>query len=648
MPETTSTIRRLRGSLAARILTGVTVAVGFALALTTAYFSIEQRAALDRDFRDQSQSFADALAAFAIEQLVAIDYPSLEYAIGVAGRKNEEIQQIEVLHEGRLAALYRRSEHSAGASFNSAVTWQDGTGIGEVRIVFSTNHLAALRNVALRDSLVTMLAIFVALGASLGFLLRRGVIRPVEELTARIEQAIGDALPELADSHDKDLGTLDEIIRLERRFTSLLDGLELRDRARSLAEKALIENQQNLERLVGERTDSLRAAEQEAVRQSQVKSQFLAAASHDLRQPMQAIGLFLHALERSKVNPEQAQLVASLSASARLLGELLDALLDISKLDAGAVVPNVAPVDIYGVFAELEGEFSQLALAKMLRFIIVMPPQTPVIQTDQRLLLAILRNLVGNAIKYTDRGGVLIAARRRRGELLIQVWDTGIGIAAADREQVYREFFQVHNPQRDRSRGLGLGLSIVRRLVTLLGYEIDCRSVPGKGTVFTIRVPDPLIANRGLSDSEAMPAEELGDVSFLRGRRVVIIEDDQLAAEGLCAMLGSYGLIVTAFANAGEALAAPDLTGADFYVSDYRLPGSMDGLQLLQTIRQRAGRPVDGLIVTGDTAAEQMGVFAASGWRVLHKPVCPVTLIAAIRDAVRPSGSAGRRRSASR
>ena len=221
---------------------------------------------------------------------------------------------------------------------------------------------------------------------------------------------------------------------------------------------------------------------------NRAKTRFLAAASHDLRQPVQAINLFLDALAQTELRGEQEEILRYLGMSVRGLRELLNALLDISQLDAGVVRPEVKTVSAEQLLRELYNEFALIARGKNLHFRFLAAKDLPLI-TDPSLVLRALRNIVGNAIKYTERGGVLVCARRRGANAVLQVWDTGIGIAPEHIEHISEEYFQVANPARDRTKGIGLGLSIVERLVKLIDGRLSCRSRLGKGTVFEIRLP---------------------------------------------------------------------------------------------------------------------------------------------------------------
>lgn len=222
---------------------------------------------------------------------------------------------------------------------------------------------------------------------------------------------------------------------------------------------------------------------------SLAKTRFLAAASHDLRQPIQALSLFHEALTRTALTAEQKSISDYLALSTQSLGSILDELLDVSRLDAGSITPRPAVVQADSLFRSIESEFAPLAAAKGLRFKLYFPQREMTVFTDIQLVQSLLRNLIGNAIKYTDAGGILVSIRRRDRQAVIQVWDTGIGIAAADIGSIFDEYFQVGNSERDRGKGLGLGLAIVRRLAELMGTKVACRSRVGRGSVFEFGLP---------------------------------------------------------------------------------------------------------------------------------------------------------------
>lgn len=370
---------------------------------------------------------------------------------------------------------------------------------------------------------------------------------------------------------------------------------------------------------------SLERTTQELRQQNEVKSKFLAYAGHDIRQPLQAIHFLLAGLMDSGLDAKRLQTARMMEASVHALTDLLDSLLDISKLDAGAIKPHLKPVDLDIVLAQLVQEFMPQAGAKGLRLKLRLPPGEVTVLTDERLLSSVLRNLLGNAIKYTLQGGVLVAVRRVPLGIKLQVQDTGIGIPEAHLGQVFEEYYQIDNPQRDRSRGLGLGLAIVRRISALLDLKISCRSRPGKGTVMAIQLP---LATRSPAGVEV--PEPQADSLDLAGLSVVVVEDAAEVAQALVLWLQAHGARVAHYLSAEEALAVPGIQAADIYLSDYRLPG-MSGIDFLNAIRDRAQDDIHAVLLTGDTSSQFIERVASSGWPILYKPVNPRELKAFLK-----------------
>jgi PAS domain S-box-containing protein len=376
--------------------------------------------------------------------------------------------------------------------------------------------------------------------------------------------------------------------------------------------------------------NELATARDAALEANLAKTRFLAAASHDLRQPVQAIGLFHHALRRTGLNEEQRLLHDLLGKSARNLGDLLNSLLDISKLDAGAVVPSFEAVGLKDVFQMLDTEFWPLAKEKSLRLHFYYSKNDVTVLADRKLLNSLLGNLISNAIKYTRRGNVLVSVRQRSGRALIQVWDTGIGIANEHIDDIFKEYSQLNNPERDRNKGLGLGLAIVRSLAHLMNSEVSVRSALGRGSVFEFLLPivePPAIAHRAIPNSPAITRPKI------KHRRVILVEDDAMVLTGIVLLLEDLGMKVRTFSTAKAALESNlDSTGTiDFYLSDLGLP-DMNGMDLLQVFQRRCGRPIKAALLTGDTSPERIGMIQSSQWPVLFKPIDPDKLLQVIED----------------
>lgn len=362
------------------------------------------------------------------------------------------------------------------------------------------------------------------------------------------------------------------------------------------------------------------------------KSRFLASASHDLRQPLHAISLFTSVLERSRSDPDNAQTIERLSHSVRLLNQSLDTMLDISRLDAGAVQPELAPLRVHELFLSLNHLFSGSAQDRGLQLRLRAPGELVVV-SDVQLLTRLLGNLIDNAIKYTPRGGVLVAARAgaasgRAGWVRFDIVDTGIGIAGEHQQRVFDEFFQLANPQRDRASGLGIGLSIVKRLSRLLEHPLTLSSRPQRGTRFQVWVkeadtppPRPVVAEADRVPS-ALTEKRLP-------RHVLVIDDEPVSREAMVLLLSSYGCTVHPASDLAQAQQLLQDHPIEAVVSDFRLSGERSGLDHLLALRRHSPR-LRTLLVTGETAPQRIADIRASGVPFLHKPVRAQQLLDAL------------------
>ena len=378
---------------------------------------------------------------------------------------------------------------------------------------------------------------------------------------------------------------------------------------------------------------ALRAAKDEAERANLAKSKFLAAASHDLRQPVQALVFFTAALETRMPEGPGTPILGELKGSLEALNGLLNALLDVSRLDAGVVTPDEANIALSSVLERLVAAVAPLAAEKKLALRVV--PTSAVVRIDTTLFGRIVQNLLSNAIKYTNSGRVLLGCRRHGRHIRVEVWDTGIGIPGDRLEDVFQEFYQVGNTERDRSQGLGLGLAIVQRLSRLLGYRVTVRSVVGRGSVFTVEVP---LVGFNRARNIAYLGGAGGGGPRREGRAVVLIIDDEAAVlRSLRLVIEEWGYQVLTATGENDALDQLTAHGRspDLIIADYRLRAGQSGAEAVRHIRRIFDRSIPSIIITGDTAPERIREAKAYGLDILHKPVEPAALKAFLAEGSR-------------
>ena len=381
--------------------------------------------------------------------------------------------------------------------------------------------------------------------------------------------------------------------------------------------------------------NALEAAKLEAERANLAKSRFLAAASHDLRQPLQSLTLLQQLLVRVVQGEKPQKLLARVEQTVGAMSGMLNALLDINQIEAGVVEAKPVTFPIADMLDQLRDEFTYLAQTRNLSLHIL--PSVALVHSDPVLLAQMVRNLLGNAIKYTKRGKILLGCRRRGDTLRIEVWDTGIGIAADELHAIFDEFHQVDNAARERSLGLGLGLSIVQRLGHLLGHDIDVRSVPDKGSIFSITIASPIVAI-------AAPIPDGLDPDRHNPQRhrckIVIVEDDPDVLGLLEQLLKGDGHIVRTASDAAAALKliAGGAIRPEILLTDYNLPGGTNGLDLLTQLRARLPGGLPAIVLTGDISSETLARIAGQDCIQLSKPVKPPLLLAAI-EQLTPKGA---------
>jgi signal transduction histidine kinase/CheY-like chemotaxis protein len=461
-------------------------------------------------------------------------------------------------------------------------------------------------------------AAILLLGAALAVLasavLARSMVAPIRKLKSGAQKiGAGDL------AHRIHVASGDELEELAEEFNHMGAALQA--------------SYTDLERRIAERTIDLEAA-------NQAKSRFLAAASHDLRQPIHALSLLAAQLDSRGRSVDRNALNAQIRAAIARLGGLFDDLLDISRLEAGAVVAHSEDFAISAVLDAMTVEFAPEAGAKGLQ--LTVRPSDAYVRSDPVLLQRIVLNFVSNAIRYTDRGRVLVGCRQRGTDLLIAVWDTGCGIARHSREEIFREFVQLHSPNRDRGKGLGLGLAIVARLAPLLGSVVELQSTPGKGSMFALRVPLAEPSGTGKAAAGDDRRGERLHGTPVRGVFALIVDDDENARAGMQSLLKRWGCLVLAANNSAEALAllsrherAPELI-----LCDYHLPAGESGIEAIRRIQAACGAAIPAILVTGDTSAEVARAAEDHRHPLIYKPVAPAKLRALLNQVLAPASPA--------
>ena len=411
-------------------------------------------------------------------------------------------------------------------------------------------------------------------------------------------------------------------VRLGRNYRNTFEELvALKARAQRLAGQLQVEK------------GAADAARAEAELASRAKTQFLAAASHDLRQPLHAMGLFAEAPRQKSRDDETMHLINSINGSVDALDALFSELLDITRIDTGGV--QVRPVDfqLEDVFRRLRLHFEPIAFEKGLALRVRGGHRHA--YADPVIVERILRNLTSNAIRYTEDGGVLVSARARGARLLLQVWDSGVGIRAGDRKRVFEEFVQVHEPSPvpnpSQRKGLGLGLAIVRRLAALMDAPLRLQSTPGRGSVFTLELP----LGKAAPAVQAQPSPSVPPGLTLDRRLIVMIEDDPAVKSGLEVLLKSWGASVIAFDSLqacrhwAEA-AEPSMLKPDLIIADDRLESGHTGIEAIRALRGMLDRPIPAIVVTGSVLSNHEREAQEHDFHLLLKPVVPNKLRAMI------------------
>jgi len=569
--------------------------------------------------RTSAQAVALQVASLAQAPMAQLDRRALMRTVQ-AGAAQPHIYQVQVrTDDGEILADAQTADMRRGEGLRvfAQVPGERGATRGTVMVEISLDAVAAARQAMYFNVLLVLGASLVGVGLA-GWWAARRISTPIRRL--------GEAVDRLGAGEDAQVrvaGT-SEVRRLQHGFNQ--------------AASALAESRRMLQSRIGEATAELARKNQQLEVASQAKTRLLAAASHDLRQPLHALTLFSDGLATGESDPVRLVRIGHIRECVDSLDRLFSELLNLSQLDAGVLQPQWADFALDRLFDEISRNFRNVAEQQGLRLVV---RKTDLwVRCDYVMLSRILNNLVSNALRHTADGGVLLGARRRGRGVRIEVWDTGVGIPLQHQERVFEEFFQI-DPQRKSgaARGMGLGLSTVKRLTTLLNTRAELKSEPGRGTSvrLLVRATEPVAE---VQPSEPLPLSSADPVlEDLRDVRVLVIDDERSILEGLQVVLSNWGMHVLAAQTRAEALALADrwATPPDVVVSDLLLQGGDNGLDVLAALEKHPNgiRPGTArLLVTGETKPDRLREVAQAGVMVLYKPVSPRALRQAIATQV--------------
>ncbi|MBB3180778.1 hybrid sensor histidine kinase/response regulator [Variovorax sp. Sphag1AA] len=568
--------------------------------------------------RANAQTVALQVATVAQSQIQRMDRRALQRT-AQSGSYQPHVQQVQIWSEdGEIVANSETTDRARGEGLQvvAPIIGDDGKNAGKVMVEMSLDAVGSAKQAVWFNVVLVLAASLVGVGLA-GWWAARRISAPIGEL--------GEAVERLGAGEDAQVtikGT-SEVRRLQDGFNQ--------------AARALSESRNQLESRITNATAELARKNQQLEVASQAKTRLLAAASHDLRQPLHALTLFSDGLANGETDPARLQRIGHIRECVDSLDRLFTELLNLSQLDAGVLQPQWTDFALDTLFDEISRNFRAVAEQQNLR--LVVRKTDAWVRCDYVMLSRILNNLVSNSLRHTVEGGVLIGARRRRKGIRIDVWDTGVGIAAHHQARVFEEFYQVE-PQGGRpagrdSRGMGLGLATVQRLAALLNTRVELSSRPNKGTCVRvmIRATEPMIP------MPAAPLLPMGlaadDDGGLCNIRVLVIDDERTILEGLQVVLSNWGAEVMAAQSRSEALAlaASWDRPPDVVLSDLLLQGGDNGLDVLAALERHPngiGPTTARLLVTGETKPDRLREVASAGVAVLYKPVSPKVLRQAI------------------
>ena len=610
-----------RWGIRARVLFLALVPSTLILATLVAYFTTVRISDVDTQLAQRGAALARQLAPGAEFALFAADRAALQRMADAAAKEADvasvtimDAQDQVVARSGTMAVepgtvRFREpvmATRLGGPDLPEQMASSASRRVGEISVEMSRAGSHAHRQALILAGVsLGMLGILLAvvLSVSIGASVTRPVRRLAEAMRALSERG---AVTRLADE----------------------DGGELRTLAVGFNEMAarLQANARDLQARIDEATSALTAQKDAAEQATEAKSRFIAAASHDLRQPLHAIGLFTGTLQRRTRGSDLEPVVRDLARAVTAMERLFDGLLDLSRLDAGTVVAEPRPFSLDRLFTQLHVEFADAAARKGL--CLRMRCVDVLVSSDELLLHRLLSNLIANAVRYTERGAVMVGARRRSAGVRLEVRDSGIGIPFDQQDQIFREFYQVANAERDRSVGLGLGLAIVSRLAALLGTQVHVRSRPSRGSVFFLDVAIAPPGTKPAVEEDATEPDREPPIPI----QVLVVDDDPLVLAGNESLLSELGCIVTAVRDGRAAEQALAKIAADrvLLLCDLWLPGDEDGIAIVRRLASLATPAVSGILISGDTRPETIRAAKAAGLLLLHKPVSPSKLRAIV------------------
>lgn len=537
-------------------------------------------------------------------------YPSGQSQISSAGEIKEAVNLLTPIRSNKNSFWIYQPIIPAQVEFDEFESGQVVGQVGAVIVEMTKVNASATKSHMLWLTIIVA-GIFLAMSLFLVFLASRSITYPIRRLSDAVK-AIG-------------IGDLDTRVSLTTRVKELATLAEgLNDTAAQLQQERSI-----LQQRIEEATRELRDRKEEAEQANHEKSRFLAVASHDLRQPLHALGLYVAELQRKITSDEQRHLLVQVESSVEALSALMNALLDISKLDAGVVVPQQQTCSVKGIVEHVIADYRMLASIKNIQ--LAVRSCSWHVTSDPLLLERILTNLVSNAIRYTHPNGRVLVACRRRGRFLrIEIRDNGPGIPKLDQSNIFREFFQLNHPTLTDEKGLGLGLSIVERLVKLLDHRIELRSAPGKGSVFSLELPMATpVTNQDLTDDPDSNGDDGAgnDHLVLTSKRLLVVDDDEMVLSSTSGILTAWGGKVSTAASL-EQVERLLQSGEkwDLIISDYQLEGGTNGIDVVTMVRQNLDVNIPCILISGDTSPTILKLASVGGYRLLHKPVRPAKL----------------------